>query len=87
MHVLLLPYTQSSGTNRHTHTKELQHNRMHFIYFLMTMYLRESVGGGGAERGRESQVGSALPVQTLMQGLIPQTVRPELKSRVRCLTD
>ena len=33
---------------------------------------RERAGVGGAERGdRESQAGSALSVQTLMQGSIP----------------
>ena len=52
-------------------------------------------GGRGAEREREkerereSQAGSALSAQGPMWGLIPQTVGswPELKSRVRGLTD
>ena len=63
-------------------------------FFLLNVYLfilRESTSWGGGERegDKESQAGSMLSVQSPMQGLIPQTVRslPEMKSRIRCLTD
>ena len=58
--------------------------------------LRESVHActrtwrGGAERERrESQAGSVLPAQSLLQGSVSQTMRswPELKSKVGRLTE
>ena len=61
----------------------------------MFVYFRESEWacgqGKGRERGRqkESQAGSALSVETPTWGLNPRSVRswPELKPRVRCLTN
>ena len=43
----------------------------------------------GERRGRESQAGSVLLAQSLMQGSNSQTIRlwPDLKSRIGCFTD
>ena len=61
-----------------------------FIYLFWERQ-REQEQGSGRERGgeRESQAGSMLAVQSLMQGSIPQTVRswPEWKLRVGHLSD
>ena len=50
---------------------------------------REGELGRGREGERESQPGSELSVQSLMQGSNSRTVKsaPELKPRVGCSTD
>ena len=65
-----------------------------FLCYLFILRDREKervcmhVSRGGTQR-EKSQAGFALSAQSLMCGSIPQTMRswPELKSRVRCLTD
>ena len=62
-----------------------------FLKFISSFWkrLRESTSRGGAEREKESQVGSTLSMQSLTWGSISQTMSswPEPKLRVGYLTD
>ena len=60
-----------------------------FDVYLFILRERESRGGTEREGDKESQSGSALPMQSPMWGSNSQSLRswPEPKSRVRWLTD
>ena len=59
------------------------------ILFIVCVREREQAGEEQREREIESQAGSALSAQSVMQGLNSGTMRslPELKPRVRRLTN
>ena len=82
--------TSLNCVHAHLSVGHLFNIKKKFIYFERERpCMSEQVGEGQRERERESQAGSVLSVQSLTWGLIPQTMRsrPELKSRVRCLTN
>ena len=61
---------------------------LNFFECLFILREREHVQGRSREKGRESQAGSELSAQSLMQGPISWTGKswPERKPWVRCLT-